>query len=71
MTDGTAPFRYHRYDGDWREVDAEVIEEGMITLFVNGRELVSLMCTPRDPLQLALGFLVRRDIGESQPATAT
>ena len=61
MTDGTVPFRYHQYAGDWREVDAEVIEEGMITLFVNGRELVSLMCTPRDPLQLALGFLVNEE----------
>ncbi len=61
MTDGTVPFRYHKYDGDWREVDAEVIEEGMITLFVNGRELASLMCTPRDPLQLALGFLANEE----------
>lgn len=57
MPDGTVPFNYHQYTGDWREVEAEVIEEGMITLFVNGRELASLMCTPRDPVQLALGFL--------------
>ena len=61
MTDGTVPFRYHKYAGEWREVEAEVIEEGMITLFVNGRELASLMCTPRDPLQLALGFLVNEE----------
>ncbi|MFQ5942403.1 MAG: formate dehydrogenase accessory sulfurtransferase FdhD [Anaerolineales bacterium] len=61
MPDGTVPFRYHIYDGDWREVDAEVIEEGMITLYVNGRELASLMCTPRDPMQLALGFLANEE----------
>jgi FdhD protein len=61
VTDGTVPFRYHKYDGDWREVDAEVIEEGMISLFVNGHELASLMCTPRDPLQLALGFLANEE----------
>ncbi len=61
MTDGTVPFRYHQYAGHWREVEAEVIEEGMITLFVNGRELASLMCSPRDPLQLALGFLANED----------
>ncbi|GMR10412.1 MAG: hypothetical protein BMS9Abin28_1233 [Anaerolineae bacterium] len=61
MTDGIVPFRYHKYSGYWREVDAEVIEEGMITLFVNGRELASLMCTPRDPLQLALGFLANEE----------
>jgi FdhD protein len=61
VTDGTVQFRYHKYDGDWREVDSEVIEEGMITLFVNSRELASLMCTPRDPLQLALGFLANEE----------
>ncbi|MFQ5921233.1 MAG: formate dehydrogenase accessory sulfurtransferase FdhD [Anaerolineales bacterium] len=61
MTDGAVPFRYHQFAGDWREIDAEVIEEGMITLFVNGRELASLMCTPRDPLQLALGFLANEE----------
>jgi len=61
VTDGTVPFRYHQYAGHWREVEAEVIEEGMITLFVNGRELASLMCSPRDPLQLALGFLANED----------
>ena len=61
MTDGTVPYRYHRYAGEWREVEAEVIEEGMITLFVNGRELASLMCTPRDPLQLVLGFLANEE----------
>jgi FdhD protein len=58
MPDGTVPDRYHQYAGDWREIDAEVIEEGQLSIFVNGRELASLMCTPRDPLQLALGFLV-------------
>ena len=62
MSDGAVPFRYHQYAGDWREVEAEVIEEGEITLFVNGRELASLMCTPRDPLQLALGFLANEEL---------
>jgi FdhD protein len=61
VTDGTVQFRYHKYDGDWREVESEVIEEGMVTIFVNGRELASLMCTPRDPLQLALGFLANEE----------
>lgn len=60
--EGAVPFRYHKYDGDWRELEREVIEEGQITVFVNGRELVSLMCTPRDPLQLALGFLANEEL---------
>ena len=61
MPDGTVPFRYHQFAGDWREVDADIIEEGLITIYVNGRELASLMCTPRDPLQLALGFLANEE----------
>lgn len=63
MSDGTVSFDYHIYDnGDWQEVDAEVIEEGAITIYVNGYELATLMCTPRDPLQLALGFLADEDL---------
>ncbi len=57
MNDGVLPSRYHVYDGAWHAVEAEIIAEGSLTLFVNGRELASLMCTPRDPLQLAVGFL--------------
>jgi FdhD protein len=56
-SDGAVPFHYHQYDGQWQQVEAEVIEEGFITIYVNGRELAVLMCTPRDPEQLALGFL--------------
>jgi len=70
MPDGTVPSRYHVYDGNWREVDAEVIEEGMITLYVNGRELASLMCTPRDPQQLALGFLANEEFINSYEEVA-
>jgi FdhD protein len=57
MSDGAVSFEYYRYnDGDWEEIEAEVIEEGAITIFANGQELATLMCTPRDALQLALGF---------------
>ncbi len=65
MSDGALPFHYNIYDGGWREVEAEVIEEGSLTLFVNGRELASLMCTPRQPLQLALGFLANEGFIQS------
>jgi FdhD protein len=62
MADGAVPFRYSIYDGEWQEVEAEVIEEGQLTIFVNGIELATLMCTPRDPLQLALGFLANEEL---------
>ncbi len=65
MNDGALPFHYNSYDGAWHEVEAEVIEEGSLTLFVNGRELASLMCTPYDPLQLALGFLANEGFIQS------
>jgi len=61
MGDGAIPYRYHLYNGEWQKVDAEVIEEGFVTIFTNGRELATLMCTPRDPLQLALGFLANEE----------
>jgi FdhD protein len=57
MNEGVLPFHYLVYDGAWHSVEADVIAEGSLTVFVNGRELASLMCTPRDPLQLAVGFL--------------
>jgi len=65
MSDGTVSFRFHQYDGEWGEIDAEVIAEGFVTIFVNGGELATLMCTPRDPLQLALGFLANEGFIET------
>ncbi len=65
MSDGAVTFHYQTYDGDWDEVAAEVIEEGFLTIYVNGKELATLMCTPRDPLQLALGFLANEDFIQS------
>jgi FdhD protein len=62
MGDGAVPYDYSTYDGEWQEVEAEVIEEGQLTIFVNGLELAALMCTPRDPLQLALGFLANEEL---------
>jgi FdhD protein len=41
----------------WEAVHSEVIEEALVTIYVNGRELATIMCTPRDQLALALGFL--------------
>jgi FdhD protein len=62
MPDGTVEFEFSAYDGEWQTVDEEVIEEGQLTIFVNGQELATLMCTPRDPQQLALGFLANEEL---------
>ncbi len=52
--------------GAWRDVDGAVIREGLVRLHVNGQELVSLMCTPRELDWLALGFLRSEGIIESR-----
>jgi FdhD protein len=65
MSNGAVPHHYHIFDGEWQEVEAEVIEEGFLTIFVNGQELAALMCTPREPVQLALGFLANEGFIQS------
>ena len=42
---------------DWTPVRAEVIEEALVSIYLNGHELATIMCTPRDQIALALGFL--------------
>ena len=42
---------------DWSPVRAEVIEEALVSIYLNGRELATIMCTPSDQIALALGFL--------------
>ncbi len=54
---GAVGARWLAYRGDWESVEAEVIEEALVSLHLNGRELATIMCTPRDQLPLALGFL--------------
>ncbi len=54
---------YHQIDaGGVHTVEAGVPTEAMVTIFVNGRELASLMCTPTDQDALALGFLLNEGL---------
>ena len=39
-------------------VEKTIAREFMLTIFLNGQELVTLMCSPQDLKYLALGFLV-------------
>src|SRR3989304_722216 len=55
---GAVPVRWQEVrEGrdEWERVESEVIEEALITIFVNGQELASILCTPRDQDVLALG----------------
>ncbi len=49
---------FRRFEnGQWQTVIGYVVSESLVRLHVNGRELVSLMCTPHELEALALGFL--------------
>jgi FdhD protein len=61
MTDkkeGVHPTTYvlHQNDGD-SLVESAVIEEALVCIYVNGQELATFMCTPRNLDELAIGFL--------------
>ena len=66
MTDGGSyPFTYiGYYDAECRPVRGVVPMEELITLYVNGQPLVSLMCTPTQLEELALGFLFNEGLIE-------
>ena len=60
------PRRYVRFVGNQpEEVDAGVIGEIRFTIFVEGRELVTLMCSPWQLRPLVVGFLYLEGLIES------
>ncbi len=60
-----ATYTIVRRDGEAETVDAEVINEKLVSIFVNGQELATIMCTPLDQGALALGFLANEGVIES------
>jgi FdhD protein len=65
MSSGTIPTQWHEYDKEWSLKDGEVIEEALISIYVNGTELASIMATPQDQDLLALGFMKNEGVIES------
>jgi FdhD protein len=60
MSDNQGIYRtsYQLYQGQAsRHVQGGVIDEALVCIFVNGQELATFMCTPRELDELALGFL--------------
>jgi len=55
--DGAVGARWLEFRGRWEAVEAEVIEEALVTIYVNGRELARRSCARRDQTSLALGLL--------------
>lgn len=60
---GTRPVRYISLGaGPAQEIDGEVVDETLSCLSVNGQELATFMCSPRDLDKMALGFLYNEGI---------
>ncbi len=63
---GSIPFTYWEYgQGRAEIVEGGVIEEILLSLYVNGQELATLMCSPVDQEALALGFLINEGVIQS------
>jgi FdhD protein len=63
---GSIPYTYWSIKaGEIKITPGGLIEESLITLYVNGQELATLMCSPLDQEALALGFLFNEGVIQS------
>lgn len=66
MESGAVPYTYWTVDLEKTELtEGGVIEESLVSIFVNGQELATVMCSPIDQEALALGFLYNEGVIES------
>jgi FdhD protein len=70
MSEGTVLTECYEYRDGWRTINTEVIEEALITIYVNGMELATVMATPNDLDCLALGFLKNEMLIDSLESVA-
>jgi FdhD protein len=57
MAEGVVKTDWYDYRRGWEMVQGEIIEEALMTIYVNGGELMTIMSTPGEWDYLALGFL--------------
>ncbi len=61
--DGIVPTVYQQVqDGQWTTVDGGAPHEAALSIYVNGFELATFMCMPRQQDALALGFLANEGL---------
>ena len=65
MSTGVVTFTLNEFHHGWSTVENEVIEEGFVSIFVNGEELATLMCSPCEQDRFAIGFLCNEGIIDS------
>jgi len=66
MSTGAVPTQWleHRKD-EWSPTGGEIIQEALITIYVNGVELATIMATPQEQDLLALGFMKNEGLIDS------
>jgi FdhD protein len=57
VSEGVVKASWLEYRDHWLNVDSEIIEEALLMISVNGEELASILATPKEQGELALGFL--------------
>jgi FdhD protein len=69
MSTGAVPTHWFEYrNNNWSSKDGEIIEEALITIYVNGIELATIMATPQEQDLLALGFMKNEGLIENLDA---
>ncbi len=62
---GTVQSEWLEIARDRETIRGEVIEEALVTLYLNGHELATIMCTPADLEPFGLGFMSNEGVIES------
>ena len=66
MLAGALPFTYQVIEGEKiRRVEGGVIDEGLLSIYVNGESLATMMCSPLQLEALTVGFLYNEGIIDS------
>lgn len=62
-TRGAVSHTYYVYEsGHSESIDGGMIDEALLTIYVNAQELATIMCSPLDEEALALGFLYNEGV---------
>ena len=63
MLTGALPFTYHVIEGETvRQVQGGVIDEALLSIYVNGESLATMMCSPLQLEALTVGFLYNEGV---------
>lgn len=63
---GALPVTYQLIEGDdLRQVEGGVIDEGLLSIYVNGESLATMMCSPLQLEALTVGFLYNEGLIDS------